>query len=168
MTREVDSYRYISGITKRLVKTWIKMEPACEIPWQPIQKPISACKIALISSGGIALKDDKPFDQDGERRNPWWGDPTFRKIPRTATEADINMYHLHVNPDNVKEDINCLLPIQRLIELEEYGEVGQAAETHYSFMGYILDPEELVEESTPAIVDSLRNEEVDLVILVPA
>ncbi|MFN2168218.1 MAG: hypothetical protein ACK2U9_18395 [Anaerolineae bacterium] len=29
----VDSYRFLSGITKRMVKSWIKMEQPREIPW---------------------------------------------------------------------------------------------------------------------------------------
>jgi hypothetical protein len=35
-------------------------------------------------------------------------------------------------------------------------------------MGYTLQPEALLEESTPAIIGHLQNEDVDVVILVPA
>jgi hypothetical protein len=45
----------------------------------------------LLSSAGIALKDDQPFDQEGERQNPWWGDPTYRVLPKTATEKDVRL-----------------------------------------------------------------------------
>ncbi|MCJ7703392.1 MAG: hypothetical protein MUO62_17545 [Anaerolineales bacterium] len=96
MTRKVDSYKYISGITKRLVKTWISKEEQRDIPWTPLNKPLAESTVALISSGGIALKDDRPFDQEGERLNPWWGDTSFRVIPRQTTEEDVEIYHLHI------------------------------------------------------------------------
>ncbi|MGD9048928.1 MAG: glycine/sarcosine/betaine reductase selenoprotein B family protein [Anaerolineae bacterium] len=168
MAKTVDSKRFLSGITKRLVKSWIKLETPREIPWTPLAKPLSDCTVALISSGGLALKTDRPFDQEGERQNPWWGDPSYRVIPRTATEEDVNIYHLHVDPAFVTQDLNCLLPLQRLAEMEAAGEIGRAAPSHYSFMGYTVQPEALLQESTPAIIDHLQNEEVDVVVLIPA
>jgi D-proline reductase (dithiol) PrdB len=168
MAKTVDSKRFLSGITKRLVKSWIKLETPREIPWTPLAKPLSDCTVALISSGGLALKTDRPFDQEGERQNPWWGDPSYRIIPCTATTEDVNIYHLHVDPAFVTQDLNCLLPLQRLAEMEEAGEIGCAAPSHYSFMGYTIQPEALLEESTPAIIGHLQNEEVEVVVLIPA
>jgi hypothetical protein len=62
MTKTVDSFRFISGITKRMIKNWISMEKPRPIPWTPLAKPLSECNVALFSSAGIALKDDQPFD----------------------------------------------------------------------------------------------------------
>jgi hypothetical protein len=70
MTKVVDSYRYIGGITKRMVKSWIQLESPRVIPWTVLSKPLSHCTVALISTGGITLKMDRPFDQEGERQNP--------------------------------------------------------------------------------------------------
>ena len=168
MNKTVDSYKFISGITSRMVKTWIKKEPPREIPWTALSKSLANSKIAVISSGAIALKSDEPFDQDGERRNPWWGDPSYRVLPRTATSEDIRVYHLHIDPQYAESDLNTLLPLDRLAELQANGEIGQVAESHYSFMGYTLQPEELLNKSVPAIIDNLQAEEVDLVLLVPA
>jgi D-proline reductase (dithiol) PrdB len=168
MIKQVDSFCYIDGITKRIIKSWINLEPERDIPWIPLSKPLAERTFALISSGGIALKTDEPFDQDGERQNPWWGDPTYRVIPKTTTADDIKLYHLHVDPSFVEQDINCLLPLQRLAELEAAGEIGRVADSHYSFMGYNLQPEQLLEETTPAIITNLQEEGVDTVILIPA
>jgi D-proline reductase (dithiol) PrdB len=164
----VDSYRYLSGITKRMVKSWIKMEEPREIPWTPLDKPLAQSTVALISSAGIALKTDQPFDQEGERQNPWWGDPSYRILPHTATTEDVRLYHLHVDPGPAQQDLNCLFPIQRLNELAEAGEIGRAAPRHYSIMGYILQPQVLLQETTPAIIRDLRADHADVVVLVPA
>jgi len=168
MTQQVDSYKHLSGITKRLVKTWISRQEQREIPWTPLDKPLSKCTVAIISSGGFALKDDPPFDQEGERKNPWWGDTSYRVLPRDATEKDVEIYHLHVNPTFPRQDLNCLLPLQRLLEFEEAGVIGISAPRHYSFMGYTPQPEALIEETVPAILRSLREDDVDVVLLVPA
>jgi len=168
MTKIVDSYRFTDGITKRLVKAWIKLEPRREIPWTPLTRSLSECRVALISTGGIALKNEQPFDQEGERRNPWWGDPSYRVIPNSAKTEDIRVYHMHIDPLLAETDLNCLLPIDRLNELAQEEVLGSAAPSHYSFMGYLLDPAELLERSIPAIINRLRDEQVDVVILVPA
>jgi len=168
MEKIVDSYRFVSGITKRLVKTWIKLETPRTIPWTPLTKPLRECKVALISSGGIALKSDKPFEQEGERQNPWWGDPSYRIIPNKTKTEDIRVYHMHINPRFGEEDINSLLPIDRLSELVEQGEVGSSAQRHYSFMGYILDPKEFLERTIKEIIKNLKAEKADVVVLVPS
>jgi len=168
MTKVVDSYRFVGGVTKRLVQLWIKLEPPREIPWTPLSKPLSDCTVALISTGGIALKTDRPFDQEGERQNPWWGDPSYRIIPQTAKTEDIRVYHQHVDPSLAERDLNCLLPLERLSELAAMGKVGRVAPSHYSFMGYLLEPQELLEKSIPAIIEHLRADAVDVVVLVPA
>ena len=168
MAKIVDSYRFLDGITKRLIRSWINLESPRDIPWTPLAKPLSDCTVALISTGGIALKTDRPFDQEGERKNPWWGDPSYRIIPKTARSEDIRVYHMHIDPKLGERDLNCLLPIERLEELAELRKVGRAAPSHYSFMGYLLDPREFLEKSIPAIIEHLRTDAVDVVVLVPA
>lgn len=171
-TKQVDSYRFLDRITGKLVQSWISLEnpghrlPG-EIPWTPPSKPLEESTIALISSAGLALKTDRPFDQEGERRNPWWGDPSYRILPRQATEEDVSLYHLHVNPRIAEQDLNTFFPLRRLLELEASGEIGRSAPRHYSFMGYILQPEVLLEESAPAMIQHMKEDGVDLVVLIP-
>jgi D-proline reductase (dithiol) PrdB len=164
----VNSYRFTGSIIRRMLETWIKQEHERPIPWTALPKPLNQCTVALLSTGGIALKSDQPFDQEGERRNPWWGDPSYRVIPRTATEQDIEVYHLHINPDFARRDLNCLLPIQRLAELQAAGEVGAVAPSHYSIMGYLPRPDEMLASSVPAIIQHLKDERVDVLVLVPS
>lgn len=168
MEKTVDSYRFLDGITKRMTKTWAGAEKPRPIPWTPVKKKLSECTVALLSSAGIALKTDRPFDQEGERQNPWWGDPSYRIIPADATERDVRLYHMHIDPSYAEQDLNCLFPLQRLAELAEAGEVGRVAPRHYSMMGYLLKPEQLLMETIPAIIANLREDRVDAVVLVPA
>jgi D-proline reductase (dithiol) PrdB len=168
MTKKVDSYKYVSGITKRVIKSWMAQNEPRDIPWTPLENPLSESTVALISSGGIALTEDQPFDQEGERQNPWWGDTSYRILPRDTTEDDVEIYHLHIDPKFAQQDLNVLLPLQRLAALEAAGEIGAVATRHYSFMGYTPQPQKLVAESAPAIIQSLQEDAVNVVILVPA
>ena len=167
MSKTVNSYKFLDFFTRQMVASWVKMAKPGIIPWTPLPRPVSECSVALLSSGGIALKTDRPFDQEGERQNPWWGDPSYRILPRNATEQDVEIYHLHINTGFARQDLNCILPLQRLLELEESGAIGSSAPHHYSIMGYILQPKTLLEETTPQIIAHLKDEKVDLVVLVP-
>lgn len=168
MSKMVDSYRYLRGVSKTLIKTWVKLESPREIPWTTLARPLSESTVALISTGGIALRTDRPFDQEGERQNPWWGDPSYRIIPRGTRSGDIRVYHMHIDPRHGEQDLNCLLPLDRLDELAETGKVGRAAPSHYSFMGYLLDPQELIMKSIPMMIEHLRADAVDAAVFIPA
>jgi D-proline reductase (dithiol) PrdB len=167
MAKEVNSYRFLDFISRKLVDGWAAQEHPAEIPWTPLNKPLPECKLAVISSAGMALKSDRPFDQSIERTNPWACDPSLRLIPRETTGEEINIYHLHINPAYALQDINCVLPVQHLAALESAGEIGELAKTQYSFMGYNPQPRTLLEESVPAMINQLRAEQVDAVLLVP-
>ena len=150
------------------MKAWAARQEQGVIPFTPLAKPLRECTIALVSTAGIARNDDQPFDQERERRDPWWGDPSFRVIRLGTTEQDVRVYHLHIDPRFGQADLDVLLPMRRLSELAHAGLVGQSASRHYSLMGYILDPTVLVEETAPAIADEMRADDVDAVALVPA
>lgn len=164
----IDSYRFLDFATRQVIKAWAARQEHDGIPFTPLAKPLGECTIALVSTAGIARNDDRPFDQDRERRDPWWGDPTFRVIPLGTTEKDVRLYHMHIDPRFGQADLDVVLPMRRLTELAHEGIVGQPAPTHYSMMGYILDPTVLVEETAPAMADRMRADEVDAVVLVPA
>ncbi len=77
--KKVNSYRFLDGLSRRMIRSW-SLEKPRDIPWTPLDKPLNRCTVALISSAGIALKTDKPFDQEIERQNPWFSDPSFRAV----------------------------------------------------------------------------------------
>lgn len=164
---QVDSYRFVSGFTAKMVKTWAAKDAPAEIGWTPLQKPLNECNVAMLSSAAIALKEDEPFDQQTERDNPWWGDPSFRIIPRGTETEQVCLYHLHITTSYGESDLNCVLPLDHLEAAEQAGRIGAVADSHYSMMGYILNPNVLLSQSVPAMIRSLRAENVDVVVLVP-
>jgi len=162
-----DSYRHLDLISRRVIKAWIGREQAAPIPWTPLPRPLAECTVALVSTAGIATHGDTPFDQEGERRNPWWGDPSYRVIPHGVTGDHGELYHMHIDPRFGKQDLDVVLPALRLAELAGQGVVGRAAPEHYSIMGYILEPAELVGTTAPAIAARMKAAQVDAALLVP-
>ena len=150
------------------MKAWAGRLKPGTVPFTPVAKPLRECTVALVSTAGVARNDDRPFDQDGERRNPWWGDPSFRAIPLGTTEKEVRIHHLHIDPRFGESDLDVVLPMRCLAELAGEGVVGHPAPTHYSLMGYILEPTELLERTVPEIAERMRAEHVDAVALAPA
>jgi len=164
----MDSYRFLDFISRRIIRAWVEREQPRPIPWAPLRKPLARSTIALVSSAGVALKSDAPFDQERERKDPWWGDPSFRVVPHGTTAAEVRLFHMHIDTRFGEEDLDVVLPTQRLAELVRDGVVGGAARSHYSIMGYILRPRELEEVTAPAIAARMKEEGVDAAVLVPS
>jgi D-proline reductase (dithiol) PrdB len=164
----IDSYRFLDFASRKIMQAWAARQEHGEIPFTPLAKPLRDCTVALLTTAGVARNGDRPFDQEGERRNPWWGDPSFRAIPLGTTEQDIRIYHLHIDPRFGEADLDVVLPMRRLAELAAEGVVGRPAPTHYSTMGYILDTTELVERTAPAIAARMQTERLDAAALFPS
>jgi D-proline reductase (dithiol) PrdB len=164
----IDSYRFLDFLSRKIMQAWADRQEPGVIPFTPLPRPLRECTVALVSTAGISRNDDRPFDQEGERKNPWWGDPSFRRIPLGTTERDIRIYHLHIDPRFGEADLDVVLPMRRLAELASDGVIGRPAPTHYSTMGYILESGELISATAPAIVECMREEQVDAAALVPA
>lgn len=166
---EVDPWRFAGSFLAKMLGRSIPKEPThAEIPWTPIVKKLSESKVALLSTAGLSMKGDEPFDMDFEREHPTRGDSSWRRIQHDATSRDIEANHLHIDTSYIERDLNVALPLDRLRELVNQGGVGSMAETHYSIMGYQgSDTSKLENESAPQIAAAMRREEVDLVLLAP-
>ena len=51
-----------------------------DIPWTPVSKPLSASRVSVVSTAGLSMKGDAPFDMETEKKRPSWGDPTWRRL----------------------------------------------------------------------------------------
>jgi D-proline reductase (dithiol) PrdB len=133
------------------------------VPWTPIGKPLSRCRIALVSSGGFVLPEQEPFDLNDPH-----GDCSFRLIPNDAPLAALQVSHAFYDSSAARDDADVLFPIAALAALAEAGVVGQAAPRHASFSGSIPDPAELVSDFAPELAQIFLRDEVDLALLTPA
>ncbi|NWG03941.1 MAG: hypothetical protein HXY44_13905 [Syntrophaceae bacterium] len=165
----VDGFRFLPPGLKAWVKTFIPDEDFKGfIPWTPLIKPLNQTTFALVTSAGINLKADPPFDMERERKEIFWGDRSYRVIPRGATENDIDVNHLHINTKYIKQDINVMLPLSRMAEFEQEGRIGQLAPSSFSFYGYQWENTDFLNQAIEPISQKMKEEKVEAVLLTPA
>jgi D-proline reductase (dithiol) PrdB len=165
----VDSFRFLPRSFVPLYENVAPLEGEQDVVWSPFESRLADATIALLSSAGLSLPpDQEPFDLERERREPTWGDPSYRVIPGDLADRPLAMSHLHVNNADTLADRNVSLPLDVLNDLAAEGVVSAAARSHFSVMGY--QQAGLATWSTqtaPAIVDVLRDEKTDGLILAP-
>ena len=106
------------------------------VPLARLAKPLSECRLTLVSSCGVHLKSDRPMDVC----HPL-GDFTFRRVPSSARPDEIIIHQLKYPHDDADKDINVIFPIERLQELAQEGIIGGLTANFFSFIGYNMDPE---------------------------
>lgn len=164
----VDSWKFLPRMMRA---TYEAMAAIDEPPvWAPLSKPVHRCRIALMSSAGVYLKDSQePFDVERERGEPTWGDPTYRVIPSNVRQEQVACAHLHLSNAGALEDVNTVFPIRAFKQLEAEGAIGSLADEHYSFMGY--QERSLADWRTkqgPELAARLKECAVDVLLLAPA
>jgi D-proline reductase (dithiol) PrdB len=166
----VDSFRWLPGALGAYYRA-LPLQKADPIPWTPLAKPIEGCRFALVTTAGLYMNNRDPsFDLDGERRNPFRGDPTYRVIPRDVRQEQIGVAHLHINTGDLLADMNVALPVQRFLELEAAGKIGSLAPNHYSFMGYQGYPpnnSEWEKRYGPEVARRMKEEGVNAALITP-
>ena len=121
---ECDPYRFLEEPLTELLRANVRYgKIADEIPWAPVRKPLAQSRISVVSTAGLSMKGDEPFDMEGERKRPTWGDPSWRRLPSDAAGDTIEANHLHLDTSYIQRDINVALPVDRLRSLVEAGAV---------------------------------------------
>jgi len=169
MQKVIDGFRFVPPALRSWLTQEIPTGPFTgSIPWTELKRPLKELTFSLMTSAGINVKSDPPFDMEREKREPMWGDPTCREVPKDVTETDIDVNHLHINTSYIKQDINVMLPVKRFKEFEEEGIIGRLAPTCYSYYGFQLDASELLEKALPRVAAKMSEEGVEAVLLTPA
>jgi len=165
----VDSYRFLP---RSFIPLFSGVAPATgdDGPvWAPFEKRLAETQIALLTSAGLYLDGEQPpFDGEREKAEPTWGDPTYRVLPVSLEREALGMMHLHVNHEDVLADPEIALPLGGLATQVAEDRVGSVAPRHVSVMGYQqagLDGWR--RETAPAIVELLRSQGTDGLILAP-
>lgn len=163
----VDSFKFLPGSIAAYYRN-LAVQREEPVPFTPLAKPLAECRFALATTAGIHDKGkEPPFDTEREKREPMWGDPSFRRIPREIDQGEIGACHLHTNNRDVLLDVNIALPVHRFLELESEGVVGSLAPTSYSFMGYQPNTGEWKQRYGPEAASLMKGEGVDAVFLTP-
>jgi D-proline reductase (dithiol) PrdB len=150
-----------------VVRAFLKTYPCRRIdpiPWTPLRKPLAEANVAIVTTAGLVMPDQEPFDDDVNG-----GDSSFRVIPADAKVADLIDTHRSETFDHsgIRQDPNLAFPLDRLHDLARDKRIGAVNRRHLSFMGSITAPGRLMRDSAPAAAELLVKDGVDVALLVP-
>lgn len=128
-------------------------------PLTPVVKPLRESRVALIASGGVYVRGQVAFH--------FKDDSSYRIVPRDVDYHDLRVTHFAYDLTDARADPNVVFPLETLLELAEEGYVGEVGPHAYTFMGGIYSARRVEQQLAPALTDHLRDDEVDLAILVP-
>lgn len=148
---------------EEMVKPMIVNNSKLAIPWKPLNKPLTECRIALVTTAGVHLADQAPFDVNAKE-----GDPSYRVLPADSPLDAYQISHTHYDHAEADRDINCVFPITRMQELLEQGFIGSLGPENFGFMGFVLKSNmENLKANARTIALRLLKQKVDAVILTP-
>ena len=141
--------------------SWRRIDP---IPFALLAKPLAEARVAIVSTAGLTLPSQPPFD-DEVRGGDW----SFREITGDAGVGTLRESHRSESFDHsgLHADANLGMPLDRLAELTAEGVIGRVNHRHFSFMGSITAPGRLIAQTAPQVADALVADAVDAVILIP-
>ena len=132
-------------------------------PFSPARRALPMLNLALISSAGAYIDGTAPFDTSSAN-----GDLSFREIPIEVEASDLKFSSRGYDPTAVQNDINSAVPVERLLEFERNGIIGQLNPVFWSFCGFIPDAAKIADELAPNLVERVQRYEVQAALLVPA
>ena len=133
-------------------------------PNTPLHKELSQCRVALITTAGLHLQEQTPYND-----RIIGGDCSYREIPNTIETQILALGHRSkaFDASGTESDINLVLPLDRFRELETDGKIGALNHRHFSFMGSITKPKPLIRQTAPEVAKLLKSDAVDVAFLTP-
>lgn len=131
------------------------------VPFTPFEGQLSKTRVALITAGGVHLKDQEPFNIADEL-----GDLGYRLLPEDVDSDQLMVTHHHYDHSDADRDINVVFPIEALRELRDEGFIGGIARKHFGYMGYTMQLKAMYEGTAREIANEMdRGSHADAVVL---
>ena len=127
------------------------------IPYTPRFRELRDTTFALVSTAGVHLRDQEPYNLDG--------DNTWRLLPGDVQASQLMVTHGHYDHSDADQDINCIFPIDRLRQLAASGVIGGVGNRHLGFMGYTQQMRDLYERAAPEMAKIIARSSADAVLL---
>lgn len=131
------------------------------VPFTPFDRELSKSTIAIVTAGGVHLKDQAPFNIADEL-----GDLSYREISADVDSSQLMVTHHHYDHADADQDVNVVFPIDVLRDLQSDGRIGGIARKHVGYMGYTMQLKAMYEGTAPEIANLIdRESRADAVIL---
>jgi D-proline reductase (dithiol) PrdB len=131
------------------------------VPFTPFEGDLSKTTVAIVTAGGVHLKDQEPFNIADEL-----GDLGYRLIPEDVESSQLMVTHHHYDHSDADEDINVVFPIDVLRDLKAEGFIRDVARKHVGYMGYTMQLKAMYEGTAREIANEIdKGSRADAVIL---
>jgi D-proline reductase (dithiol) PrdB len=131
------------------------------VPFTPFDGELAKSTVALVTAGGVHLKDQDAFNIADEL-----GDLTYRIIPEDVNAADLMVTHHHYDHSDADKDINVVFPIDALRDLQRQGFIRGIARNHVGYMGYTMQLKAMYEGTAREIANEIdKGSRADVVVL---
>ena len=144
-------------------------------PFAALSKPLTSSRVGMLTSSGHfrAGDDPQPFGIDNmtqQEAEDRIGEfirtaPVLSPIPRDTAGADLRVRHGGYDTRAAQRDFNVVFPRDALMAAAADGRLGEVAPTLYSFPGATAQGR--VKQLAPDWVQRLKDEDVDVLLLVP-
>jgi len=131
------------------------------VPFTPFEGDLSKTTVAIVTAGGVHLRDQEPFNIADEL-----GDLGYRLIPEDVGSSQLMVTHHHYDHSDADEDINVVFPIDVLRDLKAEGFIRDVARKHVGYMGYTMQLKAMYEGTAREIANEIdKGSRADAVIL---
>jgi hypothetical protein len=117
--------------------------------------PLSQARVGLVDTSGAHVTGTPPAGSSG-------------RAMMVPAGADITFTHSGYDTAPATADHDVVHPTATLRRLADHQVIGEVAPTTVSVMGGVLIGQRIVDRAVPATVEVMREQRVDLVLLVPA
>ncbi|MCB0040088.1 MAG: glycine/betaine/sarcosine/D-proline family reductase selenoprotein B [Caldilinea sp.] len=155
----------VAQIWARRLAQQQELLPDGSIPFAPFAGPLRTARAALITTGGIHLPSQPPFDMEDPD-----GDAAYREIPGDIDPQSITITHKYYDHRDADADLNVIFPLAHFRDLVAQSVIGGLGPRHFGFMGHIDagQVEILRRRTAPEVAAKLRADGVDFAFLTPA
>ncbi len=147
-----------------------------DTPFTAMSKPLSECRVGLLTSSGHFVAGDDPMPFGVESMSQAEAEsrigeflkvaPELSAIPFDSGHDDLVVRHGGYPVQAVAADHQVALPLGHLSQLAAEGVVGELASNAYSFVG-AASQVRLKKQVAAEWAERLHDEEIDVVLLVP-
>ena len=131
------------------------------VPFTPFDGELAKSTVALVTAGGVHLRDQEPFNISDEL-----GDLGYRIIPEDVDSSQLMVTHHHYDHSDADQDINVVFPIDALRDLQREGFIREIAKKHVGYMGYTMQLKAMYEGTAREIANEIdKGSRADLVVL---
>ncbi len=122
-------------------------------PFAKLNKPLSECTVAVVTTA-------VPDEDAGSKRKLW-------SAPCNAIPENLFTQHLSWHKTETHmDDLGSFLPLAHLKDAAEQGRIGSLGSRFYGIRT-TFSQRQTVQEDGPAVLEMVRQDQVDAVVLIP-